>query len=185
MLDMTSSPTSLAYFAYGSNMLTERLRQRCKSARFRAVARADGYVLAFTKRSRDGSGKATLQASDVAGSTVYGVVFDLNAAELPDLDRAEGRGSGYSLLDRFPVVTEPHHTAMEVTAYIADSDAVDGSLRPYDWYLQLVVRGAAEHGLPGAYQDALRSTPAVPDPDPQRASRREALDILKRLGAKP
>jgi hypothetical protein len=48
------------YFAYGSNMLTARLRERCPSARPLGLAAAPGYGVAFNKQGMDGSGKATL-----------------------------------------------------------------------------------------------------------------------------
>lgn len=47
---------SVQYFAYGSNMLTERLQARCNSAIVRCVASADEYRLGFSKKSQDGSG---------------------------------------------------------------------------------------------------------------------------------
>ena len=51
---------SFLFFAYGSNMLTERVRERCPDARPLGAAIARGYVLSFSKRSKDGSSKATL-----------------------------------------------------------------------------------------------------------------------------
>jgi hypothetical protein len=53
---------SFLFFAYGSNMLTERLRERCPDARPLGTAIARGYLLSFSKRSKDGSAKATLVA---------------------------------------------------------------------------------------------------------------------------
>ena len=43
---------SVPYFAYGSNILTERLQARCKFAKVRCVGSADGYRLAYGKKSR-------------------------------------------------------------------------------------------------------------------------------------
>ena len=57
---MTVLGGSFLFFAYGSNMLTDRLRERCPDARPLGAAIARGYVLSFSKRSRDGSSKATL-----------------------------------------------------------------------------------------------------------------------------
>lgn len=71
---------SVPYFAYGSNMLTERLQARCKSAKVRCVGSADGYRLAFSKKSQDGSGKATIRPDEASG--VYGIVFDIDETEL-------------------------------------------------------------------------------------------------------
>ena len=43
---------TFTYFAYGSNMLLERLQKRCKTASFLGLAVAHGYTLAFSKKSK-------------------------------------------------------------------------------------------------------------------------------------
>ena len=48
---------TLLYFAYGSNLHPERLRERVPSAESLGVARLEAHVLRFHKRGRDGSGK--------------------------------------------------------------------------------------------------------------------------------
>ena len=69
---------SFLFFAYGSNMLTERLRERCPDARPLGAAIARGYVLSFSKRSKDGSSKATLlTTTDGAKQDAYGVLFEI------------------------------------------------------------------------------------------------------------
>src|SRR5262245_23395834 len=92
------------YFAYGSNMLTERLcaRGRCPSATLLDVGSIRGYTLQFSKKSKDSSGKATIVRSE-AQATVMGVVFEIDEAEKRDLDRAEGVGSGYDVLEAVAV----------------------------------------------------------------------------------
>ena len=56
------------YFAYGSNMLKERLcaRDRCPSAMPVDVGSIRGYTLQFWKISKDGSGKATIVRCETA-----------------------------------------------------------------------------------------------------------------------
>ena len=46
---------------------------------------------------------------------------------------------------------------------IAKKTKVDPQAKPYDWYLDLVFRGAELHGLPKAYIDKLRTMHALPD----------------------
>ena len=71
--------TKFTYFAYGSNMLLERLRKRCKSARFLGVAVVHGYKLVFSKKSKkDGSGKATIAKTANDDAAVYGALFEIN-----------------------------------------------------------------------------------------------------------
>src|SRR5580700_1565214 len=87
------------YFAYGSNMLTERLHERCKSAKAIGVAVAFGHRLEFSKRSRDDSGKATIVRSNKSEEHVFGVVFEVVISERAALDKAEGVGTGYERID--------------------------------------------------------------------------------------
>ena len=136
--------TTIRYFAYGSNMLTAWLQSRCKSARARSVASVAGYKLAFSKRSKDRSGKAMLVASDDPAARVYGVLYEIANDEILELDRAEGRGRGYERLEDFEVCADG--SVVRVMTYMADNTAIDAALKPYDWYRNLAVMGAEEHG---------------------------------------
>jgi hypothetical protein len=94
------------YFAYGSSMLTERLRGRCASANVLGRATVGNYVLEFCKQSADGSGKATIVQSRKDGTQVRGVVFNQALAERDELDKAEGLGQGYHGVDNLGVRLE-------------------------------------------------------------------------------
>lgn len=140
--------TIIRYFAYGSNMLTERLQARCASAKVRHVACARGWTLSFSKRSQDGSGKAMI--SPCAGRQAFGVVFDLDKRELPELDQLEGLGKGYDRKDDFLVHVAGSGEPLNVVTYVASPSHIDTDLEPFDWYLSLVVVGARQHKLPPA-----------------------------------
>jgi gamma-glutamylcyclotransferase (GGCT)/AIG2-like uncharacterized protein YtfP len=171
---------SILYFAYGSNMLTWRLQARCPSARVIGVANLPNYRLSFAKLSVDKSGKATLLAVSDPEARVYGVVFDIAAKDLNSLDAIEGRGKGYDRLENLAVFSHPNGDAITVTTYIADNDALDYSLQPYDWYLNLVVAGAEQHQLPADYIHRLRGQPSQADPLPDRKNSREAIELLRK-----
>lgn len=84
--------TTFLYFAYGSNMLTPRLVVRCRTAAAIGRATATGHRLAFDKRSKDGSGKATLIADPA--HTVPGVLVRLDVSDQSALDKLkDARGS--------------------------------------------------------------------------------------------
>src|SRR4249920_812082 len=86
----------LRYFAYGSNMLTARLRERVPSATAIGIGRLEGHVLCWDKRSwRDGSGKCDAEYTGQRSDVVWGVVFEFELEEKPALDQAEGLGNGY------------------------------------------------------------------------------------------
>ncbi|MEW9614405.1 gamma-glutamylcyclotransferase family protein [Shinella sp. S4-D37] len=171
---------NLTYFAYGSNMLEERLRQRSPSARATAVARLEGWTLSFHKRSKDGSGKASIAPSEEQDATVYGVLYELDSSDLEALDRFEGYGSGY---DRRSIDVTIITTGETVTAmtYLASEEAIDPSLSPYDWYLKLIIAGAKEHSLPESYVEELAGVHANSDPIQDRPAQREALALLKKV----
>jgi gamma-glutamylcyclotransferase (GGCT)/AIG2-like uncharacterized protein YtfP len=168
----------LHYFAYGSNMLVPRLQRRCPTARFIGPAALAGYELAFSKRSVDGSGKATVQPSAGSIAQVYGAIFELAPHDLAALDRIEGVNNGYQRLERVTVQALKGQRPMSVTTYQAETTHWDDQLQPYDWYLELVVAGAVQAGLPDAYRRQLADVSALPDPNPDRPTRQEALSVL-------
>lgn len=156
-------------FAYGSNMPAARLRERCPSARAIGIAELPGYDLRWHKRSSDGSGKCDIVFSD-AGVSVFGVLYEIAAAEKADLDRAEGLGYGYEEID-----IKVHCGGEPLTAKAYRATDTDSALRPYTWYRALVIAGAKEHRLPAAYIAGLESVPADEDADRTRHEERMAL----------
>lgn len=86
----------MLYFAYGSNMCSERLRARkILSATPICVAYLSNHSLRFHKRSQDESGKGDASFTGSPEDSVWGVVFDIDQSEEPRLDAAEGLGQGY------------------------------------------------------------------------------------------
>ena len=153
-------------FCYGSNMLTERLSRRAPSAHLPVPAVLRGHGISFHKRGQDGSGKCTVQPSHPARRVVHGVVFRVHPEHLGQLHAAEGVGNGYLFQ---PVAVVTPRGEIHAHAYVASPDAVDRELLPFDWYRDLVVRGAHEHGLPRSYTSRLRRVRCVTDPEAERA----------------
>ena len=173
--------TEVLYFAYGSNMLTERLAARCSSARAVGVAVAEGYGLSFGKRSVDGSGKAMLVEGAGRGGGVPGVLFALDPREVPALDLAEGVGHGYRRADRF-TVRRAEGGAAVAFVYLAEPGHVDAALQPYDWYRALVLAGALQHGLPEAWRHYVEGLAFRHDPEPERPTRLAGVRALELAG---
>jgi gamma-glutamylcyclotransferase len=167
----------MRYFAYGSNMLTARLRDRVGSVSNPTPYALEAHQLRFHKRSSDGSGKCNLIHTGDLRDVVYGVVFDIKDERLADLDRHEGLGDGYRRSDHRLCL---HGSEQAVLMYVAEAGSIDDALLPYKWYLDLVVAGAEEHDLPRDYVSALRATAYRQDPDPSRKTRREALGALEK-----
>ena len=163
------------YFAYGSNMLRERLVARVSTAQVVAVGVVHDYRVDFAKVSVDHSGKGDMVASP--GGEVWGVLYEFDASQKADLDKHEG----------------PHYRAQEVVvstpsgdetawAYMADPQRRDPSKVPYDWYLALIVAGARQGGLPEAYIQVLEATAFDVDGVEDRPRRLEALAALAEAG---
>jgi len=166
---MAPAPTVLN-FAYGSNMLLARLRERVPSARLRTVATLPGHVLCWHKLGQDGSGKCDVLPSGDPQAAVMGVVFELARVDKPRLDAAEDLGVSYAEKE-----VEVQTAAGPVRAWVYHAILVDPAAVPFDWYKALVVAGAREHGLPAAYVAGLDAIASQVDPDAARAARNFAL----------
>ncbi|MCC5805827.1 MAG: gamma-glutamylcyclotransferase [Opitutales bacterium] len=160
----------LEYFAYGSNLFVPRLAARVPSARFAGVARLAEHRVVFHKRGADGSGKATL--AEAPGCAVWGAVYVCEAGRIGGLRRAEGWPVQYRETE---VEVAMEGTRRRVMTYTASKEWTDPGLRPFDWYLDLVLAGARASGLPPAYIAGLAAVPAVADPDEARARANRAI----------
>lgn len=154
----------LFYFAYGSNMSTRRIRQRVPSAEKIDLARLPGYRLAWHKKGGDGSGKCDIVPGS-AEDVVYGVLYAIDPAHKPRLDRVEDLGTGY---DQKPVDLWLPDRNDPMTAFTYYALRIDATYLPYDWYRDHVLIGAREHGLPAHYVRLIENVPAVEDADPRR-----------------
>lgn len=161
--------TTLRYFAYGSNLSCHRLAARVPSARKITTGRLADHRLDFHKVGRDGSGKCTITACP--GNAVFGVIYDMHAAERPLLDACEDLGRGYRS-EEFEIAKLDGGVAVAFS-YVAL--LVDPSLLPYRWYHHHVLSGAEENGLPAPYLEELRAIPSTQDPDPSRHAREMAI----------
>ena len=167
--------SGVRYFAYGSNLLRERLLARCPGLVFSGLATLTAHRLTFDKASTDGSGKCAFEPADA--SEVLGVLWDVPDTELAKLDRAEGVGYGY---ERCQVTVQQADRESEVLTYQTTNR--QAGLQPYDWYLALVLAGAEQQGMPPEYIDRLRTTPFRFDPDTNRRTRCTALAALEEAG---
>lgn len=155
-------------------MLEERIRSRAPSAVFVSVGILRGYRLQFNKLGLDDSGKSNVERSAGLHDRVYGVIFTVEDADVPNLDVAEdGLRGGYS---RSTIQVEVAGGKSVVESYFADSRFIDNSLLPFDWYAAMVVAGALDHGIPAEYCAALASVPTMIDHQGER--RQRALAIL-------
>jgi gamma-glutamylcyclotransferase len=158
--------------AYGSNLHPFRLTQRVPSATLIGVVPMRGKRLAFHKRSEDGSGKCLFYEHGSAEDMIFGVAYEIDAAEKPLLDELEGLAHGYNEQQvAFPLNGVPR----QALVYVAASTHIDPTLVPYAWYKDMVVLGARYHHLPADYVAKIEAVVAIPDPKPKRAANRAAI----------
>jgi hypothetical protein len=164
----------LKYFAYGSNMYTNRLRQRVSSAEKYAVATLKAYDLRFHKISIDStgnrSGKCNVFHTENPMDEVIGVVFEIEDAQKPELDKVE---DGYE--ETLIEVNSAEGIIRAYMYYVTDPALIDDSLCPYTWYKDFVVQGAKQHQLPEQYIQRLGKVKAIPDPNKRREQRNYSI----------
>ena len=148
----------MLYFAYGSNMDPQQIRQRCPSSRFISTAILRDHRLAFTLRSkRRRCGVANVLPAN--GQEVHGILYRINRRRDWDvLDAAEGyksirrRGNRYrKKLLRVYRLGYPD----VVLSWVYLGTVENASPPPSSAYLSQMLAGADYWGLPKTYRKFL------------------------------
>lgn len=155
------------YFAFGSNLSSQRLLERIPRTSKHCIATLDRHRLRWHKNGKDRSGKCNIEFTDRAKDQVYGVVYRMTQDEKLQLDIYEGAGIGYERRD--VQVTAVNGEAIEAFTYYALE--IDELMQPYHWYKEHVLRGAMEHDFPSHYVEHIRSAPSIDDHDKERHQR--------------
>lgn len=143
------------YFAYGANMSTSMLVSRRKMAPLSSeAALLDGYRLEFTTPGLPLVEPVFANISADCDGVVHGVLHRLPHRDLARLDLDES--PAYDHLEVQVTGTE----VGRVSAIAYHSSRRTLGRKPSRRYLELVCRGAAEFGLPAAYQAELAAHPA-------------------------
>ncbi|MDB5313424.1 MAG: hypothetical protein JWO38_7626 [Gemmataceae bacterium] len=145
------------YFAYGSNLCTTQMAARTGVSRAGADrsrrAQLPGYRLAFNM----GDGSGWTYANIVhPGDGVLGVLYRCSRQDLEALDGFE---EGYERT-RVDVLDETG-AKVDAVVYIARPEQITAGQRPRAEYLQRVIRGAREHGLPEQYIHSIEAAAGV------------------------
>jgi gamma-glutamylcyclotransferase len=137
------------YFAYGSNLWIDQMIERTGPIRQGAdapkVARLDNFRLVFNMHGGDGDGQVFANIMP-PGEAVLGVVYRCSPEALKALDAYE---EGYER-GHVQVVLENGEKRDAVT-YFAKPAHVSNCARPSAEYLQRILDGARQHGLPDEY----------------------------------
>lgn len=132
------------YFAYGSNLLRRQLYLRTGAPHADAPpprgAWLPGYRLAFNMLGEDRCIYANIVAP---GDGVPGVLYPLTGAGFATLDHFE---QGYARLE--VVVNDDSGAPCTATTYVALAEHVVPTGSPTRPYLERIIVGARDHGLP-------------------------------------
>ncbi len=136
------------YFAYGSNLCLEQMKDRCPDAETVGRALLKGFCLAFPRRSGGWQG-GVAGVVPAADDTVEGALYRISAGDLKNLDEYEGMAEGHYRRGTVTVQLAAGE-ALEALTYFAQPEG-DGDFRPSTKYMQTILQGARDHGFSEAY----------------------------------
>lgn len=162
-----ANKNTFKYFAYGSNLLRERILINNSSAKFYGIGRLKGYRFAFDSplgKNTDrwlGAIATILQAN--ASAYVYGVIWEINVSELQNLDKQEGYYDAIQVdVEVLPAnQTETNErTVVEVVqCRTYQLSKCNGVTLPSPFYKKVIVMGARQNGLPEDYITHIEQLP--------------------------
>lgn len=95
----------------------------------------------------------------------------MDGADLAALDIAEGASGSKPGYRRVDIVVQTPTAPVSAVTYLANSTHKQHSLLPYSWYLEHVLVGAREFGLPVDYVEGIKRQATKPDIDVARTAR--------------
>lgn len=149
----------MLYFAYGSFLDSETLRQHCPSARFVTSAVLPNFEVQFNYMSK--TYKAGVTGVEFApGNMARGVVYEIPEEEMERLDVVEAVHQGFYYRETVLVVDEDGGFLEAETYRTTDPKGPFKSSRKY---VGLMLKGAREHKLDPDYIRELETLYATLD----------------------
>jgi gamma-glutamylcyclotransferase len=134
-------------------MAEEIISAWCPEHRFIGPARLDGFRLLFLRRSiRWKAGAADIVPDE--GATTWGALYELNAEDLQALDTKEYTANAGYQRREVEVETQDGERHAAVTYEVVNKEPRE--LAPKPEYVDLLMRGATERGLPPDWIDVLK-----------------------------
>lgn len=144
------------YFAYGADMNLAQMQQRCSRPKVIGIARLPGYRVEFYGYSAIWDGAQETVIAD-SKSEVWGVLYELQFSDCEQLDfYVDARFDGTGPYFHYPLdVIDVEQKTIDTRIYKKDKCGEEAS--PSTEYLNFIIQGAKEHGLPEDYISLLRS----------------------------
>lgn len=144
------------YFAYGSNLFSERMKKKYKSVFYLGAAYYPNFGLSFTRKSRSKRMKDGWVADMVfdPNSCVWGMVYYISSNDLLMLDKQEVVYLDDGYLRQKVVIFGSNDEEYVAWTYFVK---VKGNGLPHPLYMKMILDGAQYHKLPRDYIDFLKS----------------------------
>ncbi|XP_018321121.1 gamma-glutamylcyclotransferase-like [Agrilus planipennis] len=160
-----SSSRIFLYFAYGSNLSQNRIRQNCPSARRKTLAKLENYRLDFITFASGWNG-AIATIVPHRDLEVWGAIWEINLDDLARLDCQEGvHNNMYYPLDVDVILMDDSKLTCRtyiqtvVPNFFHDIKKLPMNRRPSRRYLKTILEGAMESGITGKYMNFLKTIP--------------------------
>ena len=156
----------MLYFAYGSNLDLERMKERCPSAEFFCIASLPNYRIEFTRKSSILScGVADIIWDE--NNKTYGVVYRIDEIDLGKLDKHEGYmpQRGKNAYKRIEImVFEEDNKEKPITVFTYEVEKKEfGKYKPNEDYKNLIITGAKLWNFPKEYINFLENIETMKD----------------------
>ncbi len=152
-------------------MSLARIRARLPQVKMLGMYQLTHHQLCFHKHGDDNSGKCDAFLTHRPSDRIFGALYQISFEEKVILDKVEGVGVGYDIRE----VLVTNHQGVEQAAYMYYATKIKTELKPYSWYLNHVLVGAREIGVPSEYYQQIQAVAAISDPDRQREQRELAV----------
>jgi gamma-glutamylcyclotransferase (GGCT)/AIG2-like uncharacterized protein YtfP len=129
----------MKYFAYGSNMNPERMRERNINFSSREHAILRGWKLEFNKEASRNPKEGYANIVPDENGIVEGILYEIQDSDLHKLDRCEGYPKHYCRRD-IEVQLDNGQKVM-ATTYVANPSKVKEGLKPTREYLDHLLKG--------------------------------------------
>ncbi|XP_048731862.2 gamma-glutamylcyclotransferase-like [Ostrea edulis] len=146
------------YFAYGSNLLRQRLTLQNPSAEFQDVGKLQNFRLIFKspadpQKSRWRGAAATIEPHPEG--SVWGVIWQLDERDKASLDRQEGIYDAISV----DIITPDNKTYSDCRTYVMQKSYITDKFdnRPSPHYKDVLVKGAQQNHIPQTYIEFLQN----------------------------
>lgn len=130
------------YFAYGSNLNRQQMKERCPESQPKLSATLHHYRLIFAGWSRQWRG-GTASIKPMRGERLPGGIYEITESDLKRLDRYEGCPESH---DRIKVIVNTDTgEAIEAFTYVRTRQAEE--TKPAPEYLKIIQQGYRDWGL--------------------------------------